>query len=95
VTALEKKKKRKRSKWKEVEAGGVWDAASVCKWFLAVERAKRHWTRWPLQILLSCKSVLFSSLLAKYARPAWQNLLLVRGSVVILICEESATVRAP
>lgn len=36
-----------------------------------------------------------NSLFAKYASPAWQNdLLLMRGSVVMLICEESATVRA-
>lgn len=60
--------------WKEVESSGLWDAASVSKWFLAVEEARTCWTRWPLQALFSCNSILFSRAayyLAEYANPVF------------------------
>lgn len=37
-----KKKRGKKDEWKEEGSGAVWDAASLSKWFVAVESSREQ-----------------------------------------------------
>lgn len=80
-----KKKRGKKGEWKEEGSGAVWDAASLSKWFVAVESSRECWSRRPLQALLSCHSVLISKV-TKYV-PNMQ-ICCSWGPVAILTCAE-------
>lgn len=100
VTALKKQTKKtqtSRKRWKLVACGMLPVFASGFWLWKGLGDAGVDGLFRPSFSATQFSSVVFpNSLFAKYASPAWQNgLLLVRGSVVIIICEESATVRAP